>query len=127
LVTEVEPRGVIGLALQVKAPEIAEGRDILVRIHRFPPLGSAARSRRGTATTAGSAASPGPGFLTGTYAYKEQAAPVQARRQCSHRLFLRIWGAAAREGGFLANRVRAVHHEVSFCRRYKSFTLRHRQ
>src|SRR4030095_5254903 len=53
------------------------------------------------ATTAGSAASPGPGFLTGTYASKKQAATVQAWRQCTHRLFLYIWDAATREGGFL--------------------------
>src|SRR5258708_4611510 len=53
------------------------------------------------ATTAGSAASPGPGFLTGTYASKKQAAIVQACPQCTHRLFLGIWGAATREGGFL--------------------------
>src|SRR5881275_1526808 len=54
-----------------------------------------------SATTAGSAASPGPGFLTGTYASKKQAATVQAWRQCTERLFLRIWAAATREGGFL--------------------------
>src|SRR4029453_4339629 len=53
-----------------------------------------------SATTAGSAASPGPGFFTGTYASKKQAATVQAWPQCTHRLFLRIWGAATREGGF---------------------------
>src|SRR6266567_4376736 len=54
-----------------------------------------------SATTAGSAASPGPGFLTGTYASKKQAATVQAPAQCTHRLFLRIWDAVTREGSFL--------------------------
>src|SRR6266700_1653874 len=57
-----------------------------------------------SATTAGSAASPGPGFLTGTYASKKQAATVRAPPQCTHRLFLRIWGAVTREGGFLKSR-----------------------
>src|SRR5947207_15582651 len=57
-----------------------------------------------SATTAGSAASPGPGFLTGTYASKKQAATVQAPSQCTHRVFLHMWGAATREGGFLKAR-----------------------
>ena len=44
-----------------------------------------------SATTAGSAASLGR-FLTGTYASKKQAATVQAQTQCTHRVFLHIWG-----------------------------------
>jgi len=52
------------------------------------------------ATTAGSAASPEPGFLTGKCASKKQVASVQAFRKGTHRLFLCLWDAATHEGGF---------------------------
>lgn len=58
------------------------------------------------ATTAGSAASPGPGFLTGTYASKKQTATVRALFQPTHCVFLPQWDAGLARAVFFGFEIR---------------------